>query len=92
MFKMKRNISREIPRTSAQHDRLDEILKAIDGLIFSIKMDTYQSVSSNRVVNFNKAMDDSSSQEMMARKSILFNLLPKDELYAITKKKSQNIS
>ena len=85
MFKRQTNVV--IDTTNQQNDRLDEIIKSIDGLIFSIKMDTYQSISAHRAGNGNKALEYT-VQEMMAKKNILFNLIPKDELYAITKKKS----
>ncbi|MCW3120866.1 MAG: hypothetical protein JWQ38_358 [Flavipsychrobacter sp.] len=88
MFKNQANVAMD--ETSFQsHNRLDDILKSIDGLIFSIKMDTFQSISAHKAGNGNKALEYT-AQEMMAKKNILFNLLPKEELYAITKKKSAN--
>ena len=87
MFKKQTNIA--VDYSSQQKDRLNDILNSIDGLIFSIKMDTYQSISMNKAGNGNKALDYT-YQEMMAKKNILFNLIPKDELYALTKKKSNN--
>ena len=89
MFKNQAHVAMD--ETSFQsHNRLDDILKSIDGLIFSIKMDTFQSISAHKAGNGNKALEYT-AQEMMAKKNILFNLLPKEELYAITKKKSANI-
>ncbi len=91
MFRKQTSLANDIETSNQQKDRLEEVLKTIDGLIFSIKMDTYQSISANKAGNGNKAMDYS-CQEMMAKKNILFNLIPKDELYALTKKKSANSS
>ena len=89
MFKRPTNIVVDQEQSNDQKNRLEEILKSIDGLIFSIKMDNYQSVATHRSGNSSKALEYT-AQEMMEKKNILFNLLPKDELYAITKKKSAN--
>ncbi len=83
MFKRQANIVVDTDKS----DRLDEIIKSIDGLIFSIKMDSFQSISAHRTGNGKKALEYT-THEMMAKKNILFNLIPRDELYAITKKKS----
>lgn len=88
MFKNQANIVIG-EKSSQQKSRLDEILQSIDGLIFSIKMDTFQSISAHKAGNGNKALEYT-AQEMMAKKNILFNLLPKEELYAITKMKRSN--
>jgi hypothetical protein len=87
MFKTQATLAPTEAQSNNQKERLDEILRSIDGLIFSIKMETYQSVVSRRAGNGSKTFEYT-PQEMMAKKSILFSLIPPDELYAITKKKS----
>jgi hypothetical protein len=87
MFRKQNAIATNEGQVSQQQERLDDILKSIDGLIFSIKMETYQSIVNKRSGNGNKAFEYT-PQEMMVKKDILFSLIPTDELYAITKKKS----
>lgn len=87
MFKTQATPAPTEAQSNNQKERLDDILRSIDGLIFSIKMETYQSAVAKRTGNGSKAFDYT-PQEMMAKKSILFSLIPPDELYAITKKKS----
>lgn len=87
MFKKLSTTATSPEQFDEQKERLDEVLKTIDGLIFSIKMETYQSIMTAKSGNGNKAFEYT-PQEMMAKKNILFSLIPADELYAITKKKS----
>ncbi len=86
MFKRQTNVVMDVERSSVQNDRLDEIIRSIDGLIFSIKMDSYKSLSAQRGTVANKALEYT-NQELMAKKNILFNLIPKEELFALTKRK-----
>lgn len=87
MFKKQSALATDSEQANQQKDRLDEVLRSIDGLIFSIKMETYQSIVSKRAGNGNRAFEYT-PQEMLAKKNILFSLIPPDELFAITKKKS----
>lgn len=82
MFKNQTNIVLDREQSVSQKNRLDEILKSIDGLIFAVKMD-----ANAKEGNGAKPLEYS-AQEMMAKKDILFNLLPKEELYAVTKRKA----
>jgi len=86
MFKQQTNIAID-QQSTKQKERLDEILKSIDGLIFSIKMNSYQSAASGKTGNGSRTME-TTAQEMLVKKDILFNLLPREELYALTKRKS----
>ena len=85
----KKQINMAIEKSSQQKERLEEILQSIDGLICSLKMYSYHSTSTNSLGDGNEPVEYS-SQEMMAKKNILFDLIPKDELYALTKKRSSN--
>ena len=87
MFKKQTTMAADATQTNQQKDRLDEVLRSIDGLIYSIKMESYQSIVTKRAGNGSRAFEYT-PQEMLAKKNILFSLIPPDELFAITKKKS----